>query len=321
MDPLSDVFHLLKVESVLSARIEVHGAWSLRFSAREHMKFGGVLEGSFWLWFEDGAPPVKLRAGDFYLLTQGQAYCAGSDPALTPVDGREVLATSRCADGIVRYGQSGEKVSAAGGRFAFDANTSELLLKSLPPVIHIPAASETALALRAVLDLLRFETETHRPGASVAAVSLANMVLVQVLREHLASGAHTPGWLGALADPKIGPALGLMHADVARRWKVDELAAAVAMSRTTFSERFRTLVGMTPIDYLTEWRIAKAGAALREGESIASIAESIGYGSEAAFSSAFKRIVGQSPGRYRGSQTDGRGRKVTPDPHYGDIVM
>lgn len=309
MDPLSDVFHLLKVKSVLSARFEASGPWSLRFSDYEHIKFGGVLEGSFWLWFEDGAPPVELRAGDFYLLTQGQAYCVGSDPSLAPADGREVLATRRCADGIVRYGETGAKASAAGGRFVFDANTSELLLKSLPSLIHIPAAAETVPALRGLLDLLRLETETSRPGASVAAASLANMVLVQVLREHLASGAYMRGWLGALADRKIGAALTLIHADVTRPWKVGELAAAVAMSRTTFSERFRTLVGLTPIDYLTEWRIAKAGAALREGKSIASVAESVGYGSEAAFNSAFKRIVGESPGRYRQLRTGAGSRK------------
>ncbi|WP_434630045.1 AraC family transcriptional regulator [Chromobacterium sp. CV08] len=306
MDPLSDILHLLKVESMLSARFEAHGAWSLRFSAYRHIKFGGVLAGSFWLWFEDGSPPLRLRQGDFYLLTQGQPYCTGSDPSLAPADGRQVLATNRCPDGIVRYGQGGERVSAAGGRFVLDASASTLLLRSLPPLIHIPAASESALALRATLDLLRFETETPRPGASLAAVSLASMVLVQVLRAHLATSAHTPGWLGALADPRIGKALGLMHADAARHWKVDELATAVAMSRTMFSERFRSLVGMTPIDYLTHWRIAKASAALRAGESIASVAASVGYGSEAAFHSAFKRIVGQSPGRYRRSQAEGQ---------------
>ncbi|POZ59927.1 AraC family transcriptional regulator [Chromobacterium alticapitis] len=299
MDPLSDVFHLLKVESVLSARFEAHGAWSLRFSAYQHMKFGGVLAGAFWLWFEDGAPPLRLNQGDFYLLTQGQAYCTGSDPSLAPVDGRVVLAANRCEDGIVRYGQGEESVSAAGGRFIFDTNVGSLLLKSLPPLIHIPAASESAPALRATLELLRFETETPRPAASVAAASLANLVLVQVLRAYLASGEHAPGWLGALAEPKLGKALCLMHADVARHWKVEELAAAVAMSRTAFSERFRTRVGMTPIDYLAHWRIAKACAALSAGKSIASVAESIGYGSEAAFHTAFKRIVGQSPGRYR----------------------
>lgn len=305
MDPLSDIFHLLKVESMLSARFEAHGAWSLRFSAYQHMKFGGVLAGAFWLWFEDGAPPLRLNQGDFYLLTQGQAYCTGSDPSLAPADGRAVLAANRFEDGIVRYGQGGERVSAAGGRFVFDSHASGLLLKSLPPLIHIPAASETAPALRATLDLLRLETETSHPGASVAASSLANLVLVQVLRAHLASGAHAPGWLGALVDPRIGKALGLMHADVARHWKVDELAAAVAMSRTAFSERFRTRVGMTPIDYLTHWRVAKAKAALEAGQSIAAVAESTGYGSEAAFHSAFKRIVGQSPGRYRRQQSSG----------------
>ncbi|HTD73071.1 MAG TPA: AraC family transcriptional regulator [Steroidobacteraceae bacterium] len=299
MDPLSDVFLLLRVESMLSARIEVSGPWSLRFSAYEHIKFAGVLEGSFWLWLEDGTPPVKLNTGDFYLLTRGQPYCTGSDPSIKPVDGREVMAACLCPDGIVRYGDSGEKMSAAGGRFTFDANTSELLLRSLPPLIHVPATAENAGPLCAVLDLLRLETGSVRPGASIAAVTLANMVLVQILRHHLASGIHPPGWLSALADPKIGAALGFIHADVSRRWKVEELASAVAMSRTTFAERFKALVGMPPLKYLTDWRISLASAALREGKSLSSIAASVGYGSDAAFNSAFKRLTGQSPGRYR----------------------
>src|ERR1700733_5581258 len=143
MDPLSDVFSLLRVESMLSARIEVLGPWSLRFSAYRHMKFAGVLEGSFWVWTEDDAPPVKLEKGDFYLLTRGQPYCTGSDPKLDPVDGREVLASCICPDGIVRYGKAGEQVSAAGGRFIFDDDTSDLLLTLLPPLVHVPAASES----------------------------------------------------------------------------------------------------------------------------------------------------------------------------------
>jgi AraC-like DNA-binding protein len=306
MDPLSDVFSLLRIESLLSARIEVLGPWSLRFSAYRHIKFGGVLEGSFWLWTEDAMPPVKLEAGDFYLLTRGQPYCTGSDPALDPVDGREVLAAHCCADGIVRYGERGEKMSAAGGRFTFDDDDdiSDLLLRLLPPLVHVPAASESAAPLRAVLELLRLETEAARPGASVAAVSLANMVLVQILRVHLASGVHTPGWLGALADPKIGAALGLMHADIARRWKIEELASAVAMSRTTFTERFKALVGLPPLNYLIRWRMAVAGAALRTGKNLSEIAESVGYGSDTAFNSAFKRTTGRSPGRYRSEKED-----------------
>lgn len=300
MDPLSDLFSLLKVESVLSARLEVRGPWSLRFSAQRHMKFGGVLAGSFWLWTEDEQPPVKLEAGDFYLLTRGQAYGTGSDRSLAPVDGREVLATCLCPDGIVRYGEGDGMVSAAGGRFTFDDGTSELLLNFLPPLVHVPTASESAAPLRALLELLRLETEAVRPGASVAATSLANIVLVQILRAHLASGVHTPGWLGALVDPKIGAALGLMHGDIARRWSVEELASAVAMSRTTFTERFKALVGLPPLGYLTGWRMAVAGSALKAGgQSLSAVAESVGYGSDTAFSAAFKRATGRRPGRYR----------------------
>jgi len=116
MDPLSDVFSLLRIESLLSARIEVLGPWSLRFSAYRHMKFGGVLEGSFWLWTEDAAAPVKLEAGDFYLLTRGQPYCTGSDPALDPIDGREVLASHRCPDGWRRPSQCRARRSPSASR-------------------------------------------------------------------------------------------------------------------------------------------------------------------------------------------------------------
>jgi transcriptional regulator GlxA family with amidase domain len=196
-------------------------------------------------------------------------------------------------------GKAGERVSAAGGRFIFDDDTSDLLLTLLPPLVHVPAASESAAPLRAVLELLRLETEAVRPGALVAAVSLANMVLVQILRVHLASGVLAPGWLGALSDPKIGAALGVMHADIARRWKIEELASAVAMSRTTFTARFKALVGLPPLNYLIRWRMAVAGAALRTGKSISAVAESVGYGSDVAFNSAFKRTIGRSPGRYR----------------------
>lgn len=305
MDPLSDVFSLLRVESVVAAHLEVRGAWAMRFTGLRHIKFAGVLEGSFWLWVEDGTPPLRLEAGDFYLLTRGQPYCTGSDPTLEAIDGREVLARCVGPDGVVRYGNEGERITASGGRFIFANDTSDLLLKLLPPIVHVPAASESAASLCAVLELMRLESQTERPGAPVAAASLANMVLIQILRAHLASGIPTPGWLGALADPKIGVALGLMHADIAQQWKVDDLACAVAMSRTAFAERFKSLVGVPPLTYLTGWRIAVASFALKTSDkSLSAIAESVGYGSDVAFSSAFKRATGRSPGRSRSNRSD-----------------
>ena len=272
----------------------------MRFTGRRHIKFAGILEGAFWLWTDDGEPPLYLQAGDFYLLTRGQSYCTGSDPTLTPIDGREVLVSCLEADGVVRYGMQGDKVSAAGGRFVFDADAEDLLLKLLPPLVHVPAASEGAASLRALLDLLRLETEAVRPGAAVVATNLANMVLMQSLRLHMASGVRLPGWLGAIADPRIGAALALLHADIARRWTVDELATSVAMSRTSFAERFKVLTGVPPLRYLIEWRMAVAGAALKSNQrSISDVAESVGYGSAAAFSSVFFKVTGRRPGQYR----------------------
>ncbi len=314
MDPLSDVFMLLKVESVLSVRLEGAGPWALRFPAYRHVKFGGVIEGARWLWIDGSSERVKLDAGDFYLLTDGRPYCFASDPAAPLQDGSRIMRDHLSDDGIVRYGSGTPKTVGAGGRFVFDEEISRWLLELLPALIVIRHASPQARALQPALDLIRLETEAVRPGAVAIAASLASIVLVNILRAHLAGDAPPTGWLGALADPKIGKALRLMHGDVTRRWKVADLAALVGMSRTSFSERFRERVGLPPLEYLTGWRMTIARHALKfESDALAKIAMKIGYESETAFSLAFKRIFGESPGQYRA-----RVRAAAPTPMGSD---
>jgi AraC-like DNA-binding protein len=187
-----------------------------------------------------------------------------------------------------------------GGRFIFNDETSGLLLASLPPLIHVRGGLPQARALRSALDLIAFETEVARPGGTAIAAGLCSIVLVNILRTYLAGDERPRGWLGALADPQIGAALRLMHGNVARRWKVSDLANDVGMSRTSFAERFKNLVGMAPLEYLTHWRMTIARNALkRDNANLATIAETIGYESDTAFSLAFKRMFGSSPGRYR----------------------
>lgn len=301
MDPLSDVLSLSAVQGVLSARFEGRGPWSMRFPAYRHLKFGGVQQGSLWLWVEDAATePVRLQVGDVYLLTSGRPYRSASALGLTPVDGQAVFQQHRDADGIVRYGTEGEASVVTGGRFTFADDVSEMLLGLLPPIIHVAAESPAAGPLRAALELVAFETEANRPGARVMSGALGTLVLVQILRAHLASEEIVPGWLGALADPRIGPVLCLLHGNLARRWRVADMAAAAGMSRTTFNARFSTKVGAPPLDYLIRWRMAVARSALKAGEqSLADIAAKVGYESERAFSMAFKRLNKQSPGRLR----------------------
>ena len=300
MDPLSDVFSLLKIKSVLSARFEAADPWALRFPAYRHIKFGGVIKGARWVWIEGVTTPAKLEEGDFFLLTDGLPYCFASDPSVELQDGEQVFARHLGADGIVRYGQGEMRAISVGGQFEFDGDMSGLLLNFLPPLVIVSAKSPEARSLRAALELFKAETESVRPGAAAMAGSVANIVLVNILRSHLAANPRSAGWLGALSDPRIGSALRMVHEEIARRWKVEELASKVGMSRTAFIERFKDLVGLPPLEYLIRWRMTIARDALKTGnDNLSSVAAAVGYASETTFSTTFKKMFGQSPRRYR----------------------
>lgn len=304
MDALSDVLSLLRVSSALSSRFEGSGAWAFRFPAYQHIKFGGVLEGRFHLWIEGERDSFVLEKGDFYMLTTGQPFCSASDPTRKPLDDPPIYRSIRDADGVVRYrgedDQTFSSVSLASGRFTFENDVGEILLRHLPPIIHLRAKDVETPALSLLLNLLRGETGDTQAGAAVARSSLAALVLVNALRAYLSNTSSPAGWLGALSDPKIGRALSLMHAQPGERWTLESLASTVNMSRTAFAAHFRELVGCAPLEYLNRWRMAVARTALRHSdESLAQIAERIGYLSDTAFSIAFKRLHGQSPGRFR----------------------
>jgi AraC-like DNA-binding protein len=307
MDALSEVLSMLRVSSALSSRFEGRGAWAFRFPRYRHVKFGSVLRGRMCLWMEGDAERHTMEEGDFYLLTAGQPFCSASDPACVPLDGPQTYRSIRGADGVVRFDGPGpvSPVSLASGRFEFDNDLSALLLTNLPPLIHLRAADVAAHALSHVLALLRAETDGQMPGSDVVKASLATLVLVQALRAYLAGNDAPAGWLGALSDPRIGTALSLMHASPAQRWTIDTLAAEVGMSRTAFAQRFRLRVGSAPLEYLQSWRMSLAMTALSESdEPLSRIAERVGYLSDTAFSIAFKRSTGLSPGRYRSAKRE-----------------
>ncbi|TKC86348.1 AraC family transcriptional regulator [Trinickia terrae] len=302
MDALSDVLSVLKVRSGLSSRFEGEGAWAFRFPAYQHMKFGTVLRGRLYLRMEGDAGHRVIEEGDVYLLTNGQPFCSASAPACALLDGPATYRSIRGADGVVRFRGPGDiaPVSLASGRFIFDNDVTGMLLKHLPPLIHLRAADVAAHALSHVLALLRMETDDTAPGSDVAKTSLATLVLVQALRAYISSGELADGWLKALSDARVGSALSMMHGSPERRWTIEALASNVGMSRTAFASRFRRMVGSAPLEYLQQWRMAIAMTALKSSdEPLVSIAERIGYLSDTAFSIAFKRATGISPGRYR----------------------
>jgi len=177
-----------------------------------------------------------------------------------------------------------------------DKVSAKLLSDVLPPWIHVPAAFPQATRFRWLLDQLVEERAADLPGAQLVSAQLSQLLFIQILRAYLNSSGPRSGWLRALGNPRIAPALRLMHGDPARSWHLDELARACAMSRTTFALHFRTSAGIAPLTYLAEWRMRLAERTLREGNTpIAVVARSFGYASESAFSNAFKRMTGQSP--------------------------
>jgi AraC-like DNA-binding protein len=298
-DPLSDMLTLLNARCILSGGFVSGGAWSLRFPRPDRIKISAVAKGHCWLVL-DGMEPVRLDAGDVVLLNGIHPFVLASDLSAEPVDAVTVFSDRR--GGTARHGD-GDDFFYVGGHIALESDGGDLLRDVLPPMIHVRASVDEATVLRWLLDQLMREMAADRPGALLATAQLAQLMFLQALRTHIEAGElMTSGWLRAIGDARIAPALRLMHNDPGRSWTLGELAKAVGMSRTTFALRFRQAAGVAPLGYLLGWRMHLARRALREGKMpVSALALSLGYTSESAFSNAFKREFGTAPKRYRSS--------------------
>jgi AraC-like DNA-binding protein len=301
MDPLSEVLSLLKPQSYVSGGFEVDGDIAVRFPKHSGIKCYAIVSGEGWLVVECGMDPVRLTKGDCFLLPRGFPFRLTTDLALTPMDYMEVRATRgwwKERSSSEEEGQGAGRPYIVGGHFLLTGRHAEMLLRSLPPVVHIRSEGDKA-AMRWSLERMKEELREQRPGSSLIAQQMAYVMLVQALRLHLADGASEAGWLRGLADTQMSAAIACMHEEPGRAWTLEKLAGRVGMSRSIFAQRFKETVGATPMEYLARWRMLLAGERLRSsGESIASIASSLGYESESAFGKAFRRVMGASPRRY-----------------------
>ncbi len=297
-DPFSDILQLANARSVITGGFTAGGAWAIRFPAPEKIKFFAVVKGQCWLRLDGLEAPVRVAAGDVLLLAAPRSFVLAGDLAAIPVE-----ATALFPSRLVRTARLGETEDCVqiGGHVQLDPASGRLLADVLPPLIHVQAASPQATVMAWLLDQLVREQAAEKPGASAASAQLAQLLFIQILRVHLASsGPMEPGLLRAISDPRIAPALRLMHGDPGRCWRLGELAKASAMSRTSFAQHFKEAAGVAPLSYLRQWRMRLAAQALREGNSpVSTLAQSLGYGSDSAFSNAFKRSTGSAPRRYR----------------------
>ena len=269
------------------------------------MWFHVVTEGECTIEVE-GDTARKVRTGDLVLVPHGHGHRAwGREEAPTPLVfdlpheyfGAHYAVLTH-GGGADRGESGGDRARVVCGGIRFEHPAARHLIDSLPPVIHIEASrSARADWIQSTLELLAEETRNPRPGSEAVVSRLCDIVVIQAIRSWIDNNsAAQTGWLGALQDEQIGAAIGRIHSDPSHPWTVAVLADEVSMSRSAFAARFTELVGESAMRYVTRWRMHVALELLRESDrTVAVVATEVGYDSEAAFSRAFKRVMGATP--------------------------
>jgi AraC-like DNA-binding protein len=326
LDPITDIFRTMHVTAFGQHRLEATAPWALiqegqteekvtpagkKTSPTDLAHFAMLARGNCWLSVEGIPEPIPLTGGDCFLLARGTSIVLRDSPRTRPrMSFREIPA--RADRNVAHYGGGGAPTTIVCGSLSFDRAGLKPITQLLPSFILIKADQAHTLALHNTMQALASEMAERAPGFEVVATRLAEVLFIQALRAHIASGVEwrNKGWLRAIFDPQIGAALGAIHDSVSTPWTVESLAAAAGMSRSAFAARFKELLRQTPLQYVTEWRMQKAMQLLAQRDKkLADVARSVGYESDAAFSKAFKRVVGASPGEYikRGFEGQGQG--------------
>ena len=315
LDPITDIFRTLHVTAFGQHRLEATAPWGLsgggaeteekapnagkKISPTDLAHFAMLSRGNCWLSVEGIPKPIPLTGGDCILLARGTSIVLRDSPQTRPRSTfREIAA--KASGNVAHCGGGGAPTTIVCGSLSFDRASLKPITQLLPSFILIRADQARTFALHNTMQALASEMADQMPGSDIVATRLAEVLFIQVLRAYIASEPErNQGWLGAVFDPQIGTALTAFHDSVNIPWTVESLAEAAGMSRSAFAVRFKELLGQTPLEYLTEWRMQKAMQILRQRDKkLIEVARLVGYESDAAFSKAFKRVVGANPGQY-----------------------
>jgi AraC-like DNA-binding protein len=302
VDVLAGAFAQARARAVVFARVRLGAPWRLACPPARHAGFHIVERGGCWLEPDDGSPPVALGEQDVVLVTNGAGHALVDAPgSQAHPDSVAALAAAHKGSAEIAAGVEGgpETALVCGGYILAEQLAAPFVWK-LPPFVHVSLARASAEA-RSALALLLAELKNPRSGSPTIVDSLADVLLVHVLRDWLHRlPADEQSWLVALQQGPVGTALVRLHQDPAADWSVGALAGSVGLSRASFGERFRALTGEPPRAYIGRRRMATAARLLRETDArVAEVGARVGYASEFAFNRAFRRQYGISPGRYR----------------------
>jgi AraC-like DNA-binding protein len=296
MDPFSQIIGLLKPQAVFWCVIEAHDAWTVGFRPANVVVFGQVIEGICHVEREDGIS-FDLEAGDFMLMAAPPNWTMAAFGGGNAVDFSAVVEDPRL---LLSPEHTTRLTRFMAGNFKFEPANRDLISTLMLPIVHVRGNEIAAARLGALLATFGDEASADRPGRSLVLDRLLGVILIEALRYSPAEiGESRRGLLAGLADPRIGQALRIMHADPKRPWTLAALAREVGMSRSAFASRFVQIAGVTPIEYLANWRMTLAKSALAASNApMSEIAEMAGFQSVSAFSTAFKRATGYAPTLY-----------------------
>lgn len=310
-DALSEVLRAVRLQGAVFYDVHATAPWVVAapparvvatqvMPGSEHViEYHVVTSGRCWGNVE-GGEPVRLEPGDVIVFPQGDAHIISSEPGMRAAPRLELF--TRPVGGqlpvMIGAGGGGEPVHLVCGFLGCDARPFNPLLATLPRMLHVRGGGGL---LDHFVRMAVAESAERRSGGECVLARLSELMFVEIVRRHIATlPPEQTGWLAGLRDEFVGRALAVLHDRPAHDWTLDELASAVGLSRSALAERFAHLVGTPPMHYLAQWRLQLAAGLLAGGSaSVAEAAHAVGYGSEAAFSRAFKKLVGVSPATWR----------------------
>lgn len=324
-DVLSDVLRTVRLTGAVYFDFELSSPWVAEAppsreiapivmpGAQRVIEYHLIARGSCW-GHAIGDAPIRLTEGDLLVFPQGDAHVLSSAPGMRATPDMSLFARPTTPLPLVfdRGGGGPDRTRIVCCFLGCDDRPFNPLLTALPRTIHLSGVGGDAAGgwLSTLLNIAVRESGTARLGRDNVLARLAELMFVEAVRRYVESlPAAQAGWLAGLRDPVVGQALAALHAQPASAWSVESLARAVGVSRSLLADRFADMVGQPPMQYLTLWRMQLASRRLLDGEAVAEVAGAVGYESEAAFSRAFKKLVGEAPGTWRRanvSSTPGR---------------
>lgn len=289
---LSDILRTLHLRAEVFLHACFRGDWAVDSSGERRATFHMVVRGSCWLHMLNGVDPIPLASGDLVVFPHDAQHTLSNNEQRPSDDFPRNQPPDETA--------TGPAVNLICGYFEFERHSWNPLIAAMPDVMVIRNEESADVALMDTLGrFLYYEVETGQQGSNLLIDKLSEILFIHVIRSYMNTHKEH-GFIAALADAQIGKALSKVHEAPAAAWSVESLAKEAGMSRSAFAERFSRLMEMTPMQYLTRWRMTQANELfLNTEQSVAQVAESSGYQSEPAFAKAFKKQFGYGPGQAR----------------------